>query len=186
MDHLLTPPNPKKVKGPQGIGGWLILPAIGLILGPILICISFSEFLSEEVQQAARESASIAAYVNVVLGGQVVLLLILIVTGLLFFSKNKAAPNFYIFLLVAGVVFSIVSYVVGTDTGIKEVTEEDLRGIRRSISGAMIWIPYFLVSKRVKNTFVAKEEKYDFLNASIEEFRREEASLQNPLSLNDD
>lgn len=34
------------------------------------------------------------------------------------------------------------------------LTDADFRDLGRALAAAIIWVPYFMVSKRVKNTFV--------------------------------
>lgn len=79
-----------------------------------------------------------------------------IVLVVLFFTKNHRFPLLMIGFLVLNPVFVILDHFLGNlipfvaDMGDTESYAE----IGRAVIGAMIWVPYFMVSKRVKNTFV--------------------------------
>jgi hypothetical protein len=71
-----------------------------------------------------------------------------IVLIFLFFAKSYRFPD-----LMIAFIASYLLFVVGADV-IPEGGAESVKVLCRTIIGAVIWIPYFLVSKRVKNTFV--------------------------------
>ena len=116
--------------GPEGIGGWLILPAIGLVLSPIrllfYLCLAMS------------------MYGPTLLGVGTILIDLafmcyIIFVAIIFFLKKRWTPAAVVLLL-------IVNLVISLSTG------EIAIMARATVVGA-VWIPYFMVSKRVKNTF---------------------------------
>lgn len=134
-----------------GIRGWLILPAIGLVLGPAI--------------GAVELIAGITMYPNVAKAGYggVYAMNLLMVTGLvvfaayaamLFFRKSSNAPRTVIALLIAGLVASGALVAIGVGAGADLFAAANGRHLVFEIIGASIWIPYFRVSKRVKATFV--------------------------------
>ena len=151
---------------PKGIGGWLILPAIGLVASPVLILIAAVQDLLPAFEESAWEALTTPGsvdyhpaneamlYFALVVGiGQIAFALVL---NYLFWNKSRRVPKLFVLWLIVNVV------VVAIDTlwelQFLEVAERmDVsiyKNVGREIFHAAVWIPYFLVSKRVRNTFV--------------------------------
>jgi hypothetical protein len=106
-EHLgRTQPAPG---GPVGIGGWLILPAIGLVLSPI---IGFGRLFMAFSQVSNIEDASYRDLVGLDLLIQVGLLAFLLFVAVQFFGKKGAAPPAMIVLLLLYVLGSGLIYAV--------------------------------------------------------------------------
>lgn len=155
---------------PRGLGGWLVLVGLGVVFAPFRILLTvyqdyyvpiasgtFRDFLdpSSEVYRAGVleflifEGAANAA---------MLLLTLLLVFG--FFRTKTWFPRIYIFVILASVVVlfadSLGAMWLFPEVDSSEVFDKvTVREIGRSVVSACIWIPYMLVSKRVKNTFVA-------------------------------
>jgi hypothetical protein len=146
-----------------GIGGWLILLAIGQVLGPL-------KYLGSVVQYYIGLDSNlwtkfpIAFYGEAVL--QISLLALMCYTAYLFFTKSKAFPTFFIFEYVAGiliypvdVIFSAATLSAYTGVPVETYTAKmmDSGEVGRTIAmmiTAAVWIPYIKLSKRVSKTFV--------------------------------
>lgn len=135
----------------KGIGGWLILPAIGLILGPIIGVIGLFASLGMYQDVARAGYGGVYALELIVLFG---LLGFMIYAAIKFFGKKKDAPKIMIFLYSVSLVASLVLLGVELSAGAEEFAVETGKQLVRDIVAAAIWIPYFNVSKRVKATFV--------------------------------
>lgn len=147
---------------PSGIGGWLVLPAIGFIigipkttwelsrdLGPIFQTTTVDAFLNPEFPVGLK------LYLVAVLAGTAVLYVSMIVAAFLFFKKKRSAPGFIINFQYFSVGF--LALIAFWGTSIPDLGEEPYAQIGTAIGmaiSAAIWIPYFMRSKRVKNTFV--------------------------------
>jgi hypothetical protein len=118
-----------------GIGGWLLLPAIGLI-------VSIPMALFEAANSYRAGDAGEAAIVTVAV-------LLVAVTTIAFFQKRRWAPRVFILLLALNAVLAAVPVLLARGA----VTPGDSRDLGRATIAALIWIPYFVLSKRVKSTF---------------------------------
>ena len=73
------------------------------------------------------------------------------IAGFLLFTRNHRAPIVMVTLLAARVIVPLAEE--GYVCSIAETTY-DARGALVLVLSACLWIPYFLRSERVKNTFV--------------------------------
>jgi hypothetical protein len=154
---------------PKGLGGWLILPAIGLfiaLLGMITYFNTVSVLISGEGVWSSLTTPGSEAYhplwAPVIVSEMVAnicLVLFDVALIFLFFMKSHRFPVLMVTFIAANLLYVVGDLIV---VGfIPAVTTADharaIGELARAIGGAIIWIPYFLVSKRVKNTFVKPE-----------------------------
>jgi hypothetical protein len=151
---------------PSGIGGWLVLPLLGLVLTPLRISFSLYKdmwpIFSEGYWGALTTSTSEAYHpywaplLVFEIAGNVLLVVATLALLYFFLGKSKYAPRLMIGWLAFILVFngtdffaaSLIPAVAALDDS------ESAKELGRAAIGAVIWIPYFLVSKRVKATFV--------------------------------
>ena len=161
-----TTPDPVAGEGPRGIGGWLILPLLGLIVSPIYIA---ATLVKDYLPIFERDWAIItdpsyelyhplwAPLVIYELVGSCALGLFSLVALALMFRHDRRFPKLMIGLYLANVGFQTLDLLVAgqipaIETNLDPAAQRDLL---RSIIAALVWIPYFLRSERVRNTFVA-------------------------------
>ena len=159
-----VPAPPAATPGPAGIGGWLILPLLGFI-GTILLTgwsivqalqswgglvAIFTATEGALVQFKVPTAASLIAGILVIASAAYCLYLM--------FAKKRTMVRFatahYLILAVGGLVD------LWAGLAMERVMPEmhDPSAIKEAVRGvliAFIWIPYFQVSKRVRNTFTA-------------------------------
>jgi uncharacterized RDD family membrane protein YckC len=158
----------------EGIGGWLILVAICLILTPILITkdlgFSILPAYAPNIWNAITTpgSENYTPYFAHLLIFETLANVILFVWSILllyyFFGKKKTFPYLVIiFLLVRLSLFLVDSIATGLifhkaffDT---KGGSEFAIGLIKPLGACMVWIPYFLKSERVKNTFVIEAKR---------------------------
>jgi hypothetical protein len=134
-----------------GIGGWLVLPAIGFVLGPIIgvvgLIVAFALF--SDIARAGYGGIYALELVE-----QVGFLGFLPYAATRLFGKRANAPRVFITFLLASLGASVVLLVIELGAGAEEFALETSKQLVREVISAAIWIPYFRVSKRVKATCV--------------------------------
>lgn len=152
--------------GLSGLGGWLIPVQIGLYLtivvtGVNLILYSIPSLSSETWTLFTSKESE---YYHSLLGPlivyeftcQVVSIIFIIYILVNFYSKKRIVPTLMIIFYAGSLVLGWVDYILIQNIPlIKEMDDgSSARDLFRSILTCLIWIPYFLKSRRVKNTFV--------------------------------
>ncbi len=138
---------------PSGIGGWLILPAIGILVAPVQFVLNvFDDF----PRFALLEPGTLLHTMTMVkILAWIAFAILATMTAVQFFTRRKNAPRLYRALLGGQLLFFVAAYwamafffdapMINVDTGIT---------VGMLLAACMIWIPYFLYSVRVRNTFV--------------------------------
>ena len=135
---------------PAGIEGWLLLPAIGLVLAPIkgAVMLFITWRLVQLVQpELARDPRF---WISGLLDGAVIVALLGV--SIVFFKKRRAAVSAMIALMVALVVTDLVQAALSAAMLKGAEPAQPVMPVRQFIYAA-IWIPYFRRSARVRNTF---------------------------------
>lgn len=158
-DRPLAPPAPMK------IGGWLILVAIGLIVTPFkIVSVMFANqwpFLRDGHWERLTNADSSdyhplwAPLIVFEIVGNIGLLVLAAITLALFFKKSKRTPKFAITWYAVGPAFLLLDELLGNliPAVASNSPASGLTELARATVVAAIWIPYFLVSDRVKKTF---------------------------------
>lgn len=165
-ENSLQPSQSNNDYHPQldGLGGWLIILAISILISPIILSYTIIDAISElrplweplTSPQSPYYIDGLATLVTTELTVNALFTLLFLYIIFLFFTKHRHFPKFLIFALAANLLFLLVD-----DFWVKMIlspyTEtddpEDLRDILLSGIRCVIWIPYLLNSKRVKSTF---------------------------------
>lgn len=151
----------------KGLGGWLILVGIGVIISPIQLLVTYIPIYNifEDGTWEALTTVGSEAY-NPLWGplliGEIVYNAAMVAVSIyliyLFFSKHHLFPKVYIAIVAVSLVFIpldawLVTKVLPTEPMFDPETAKEF--MRAFVSGC-IWVPYMLISKRVKLTFVEK------------------------------
>jgi Protein of unknown function (DUF2569) len=147
----------------EGIGGWLIWVAIILVRAPIAICVtlfrSVFPFLRHDtwIGLTTKDSEAYhplwAPVIVSELTVNFMFLALALYTLVLFFRRKQLFPKFMIGLMLANLIWEVLLGFV-----LKQIP--DAAGDSLVFVGAIglvlacgIWIPYLMVSKRVRATF---------------------------------
>ncbi len=152
----------------EGLGGWLVLVGIGVVLSPIRmvsqVLPGYNAMFADGSFAAVTTPGSEAyhplwaplliceIFVNCAL------VLVWVYIAFQFFGKKARFPALYISVFCFTIAFQVIDAWAFTLVmpGEKMFDAESSIELSRSVIGALIWIPYMLVSKRVKATFVRR------------------------------
>jgi Protein of unknown function (DUF2569)/GYF domain 2 len=143
-----------------GIRGWLVVVAIGQVLGLLKSLVSLGQYYSTmngQLWKRFPEAFWGEAAMNVVSVG------VILYTIVLFFRRSRLFPRFFIFQMIGFIflplidlfwVASMIALVTNAPVSKYLLLEErDIGAVAASVLAAAIWIPYILCSRRVANTF---------------------------------
>jgi hypothetical protein len=149
------------------IGGWLILVAIGITLSPLRIATNifippdfFNSYLWSGLTNfdASSRSMLTALLMFFELVTNVFLLVFSILIIALFFHRRSILPRMIIIFYTIHLVYLILDNFFAINLQPDLFSSADKATAFSTIFGALfayiIWVPYFLISKRVKRTFV--------------------------------
>ncbi|MEE4244849.1 MAG: DUF2569 domain-containing protein [Kangiellaceae bacterium] len=150
----------------KGLGGWLILVGIGLLISPIRLGSSYIPMYYELFTDGTFDvltdpmSDVFHPFWAPLLISEAVFNTLLVLASVylifLFFRKSYLFPKVYIALIVTSLVFIPLDAWLGSFVLPDEpiFDQEIITELSRVLLSAAIWIPYMLRSERVKLTFV--------------------------------
>lgn len=150
---------------PSGIGGWLYLVAIGLCLTPIRLGAEIVQGLRplQPVTWHAVTTPGTRAYhplFGPLIVGELVanaaLLVSAIVLLYLFFAKRRAFPGAMMAFLVVRLLIQIADMLVARmiPAAAAAIGPAAFAALGSGLLVVVIWVPYFLKSRRVAATFI--------------------------------
>jgi hypothetical protein len=158
------PPSVDAPAGLNGIGGWLILLAIGHVLLPLrflktgvdLIFTTMNtnswRSLTDPIEPTYHAWWAPTLLFELFFNLGALIFAALLLT--LFFTKRAAWPRAYVLFLIVNLMGAIIDIVVaGRIPAAAQSVVTSISSLVPSIVAAAIWIPYVLLSKRVKATF---------------------------------
>jgi transglutaminase-like putative cysteine protease len=158
-------PREPEAGAPVGLGGWLILVGIGVVLSPFLLSSTLGEFrayFANAVYSVVGNQFSSgwrSLVLKVIIDATIFLTTAQIVLSVLlvalFFTRHRLFPLMYVVLrcsevlLIIFILVLLVQLLGGDSKGVVQTTG----ALVRSIIQAAIWCTYMLMSKRVRATF---------------------------------
>jgi hypothetical protein len=148
-----------------GLGGWLILVGVGLVLSPLRLVLNLQRSVGVFALwkwNALTHSDGMsyhpmwAPLLIFELLGQITLIILALFVLVSFWQKRRVFPRWFIALLVINTFF-VIGDVFGlelVDKGSVTTRATHLRSFFQVTIACGIWIPYMCNSRRVKLTFV--------------------------------
>jgi len=138
----------------EGIGGWLILVAIGLALAPLSclhgMIVDLRVLYGRSYQTHLGARPGLAALVLYEAATNTIFLFAILALNLLFYLKKKAFPFWMITYLVCHLALIFIDHIAA----LRFYPHSSPASLLQSLVGTVIWIPYYLRSERVTATFV--------------------------------
>ena len=150
----------------EGLGGWLILVGLGIVVSPLRMIAEYYPMYRDLFANGDFELLTTPGTEYYIPGmvpllySELLINCLLVVAwvciAFLFFTKRKLFPKTYIGILAFTVSFILVDTVaVGLVIPDIEMFDPDtVKELGKAAVTAAIWIPYTMVSERVKATFV--------------------------------
>jgi len=151
----------------EPLGGWLILLLIGLFFTPVIAIINL--FDTRYLTIAAWHNAGKYSYANALKAhiifkvcGMVIIGCYAIFCLVLFLTRRDITPKYMIGYLAFNLIFHVADYIIISSVSRMAISPDFVRDIISSLIAAAIWIPYFLKSVRVQQTFIVPYPPYNY------------------------
>ena len=153
-------------KNLEGLGGWLVLVGLNIIYSPLRIIADVFSVYSDLFSDGSWEALTTPGtedynplWAPILIGEMAInggLVLAWIFVVVLFFSKKKEFPKWFIGTLLFNLAFILIDALAVKSVLPNEPVfdAETVKEVGRTLIYMVIWVPYMLVSKRVKTTFV--------------------------------
>jgi len=164
QDPSATKPQLTEDSRLNGLGGWLGLVGFGLVVSPVLLTYRLWTGLQLVRVLIRRLNARHTEYNGLLVDDEIqflifsafittVLLAGLVYLNFLFFKKKKIFPKVFIIFLVLYFAVSLLMY-WANPSGDLQVQTALAGTVGISFIQGIVWVSYFLSSRRVKATFV--------------------------------
>ncbi|MEM6632508.1 MAG: DUF3857 domain-containing protein [Bacteroidota bacterium] len=165
------PPSFPEAENRQ-IGGWLILPTIGLCLSPLAYLVTifegnyFNRYTWDVLADSIVEDTTLlSGVICLEIFVAILFLVFSVLVLILFFKRRTSVPRLVTILFLAGLIWPIMdSFLVeALFPGYlgEEAWEETYKNFFTDGIGVAIWVPYFNLAKRVKHTFCNRWQEGD-------------------------
>lgn len=148
----------------NGIGGWLILPVLGLILNPfsnvreIFECSHLIFSLNNWMLFSDATSAGFHPFRGTFVLLEIVMLIAFLIFNILLlvllFKKKRSFPILYVYFIWTVCLWSISDNIIAFLLISEPITKTDIRGMVSIGLATVIWSLYFFKSERVKAIFI--------------------------------
>lgn len=149
----------------QGIRGWLVLPAIGVVVTPIRLVVDFigttDPFAADTWAALTTHGGAAyhplwAPFLLFELGANLALIVCSLLLAVLFFQRRRSVPLVYSTFLLGcfGVQAADLLFAAALPAASAAVDAGAWGKLFGGLFGVVAWIAYFRVSRRVQSTFI--------------------------------
>lgn len=153
-------------QGISGLGGWLILVQLGIYVTIILLLVQLIQY---NIPAFGAETWDILTSADstyyhplwkplIIFEGLYNVLFLVFCFYILFsfYGKKQILPRLMIIFYSASVLVGIIDWILLYQIPLTREMEDgsSMRDILKSVFTCLIWVPYFVKSVRVKNTFI--------------------------------
>lgn len=143
----------------EGVGGWLILVAVGLAIAPLLLLrtillVNIQFLYAARYQDYLTGHPAVAGLAALELITNVILLVLVAVLNYLFFSKKKVFPTYMIFYLFLQLFLLLADCIALHLMFPSADLTSNYAALAHSLLVTSVWTPYYIRSRRVKATFI--------------------------------
>ncbi|EKN4879337.1 DUF2569 family protein [Yersinia enterocolitica] len=137
------------------IGGFLFLPLIGLVVTAASYLFAMTDAFRVMTKNYSHLNVNAKIFFMLSLAIYIVCFLFSVTVLSFFLKKKKFLPKLYILFLISVVAtMSLNIYMLYMLIPDVKIGYNELVPIFRNVISALIWIPYFITSVRVKRTFI--------------------------------
>jgi magnesium-transporting ATPase (P-type) len=151
----MAPPYPHL----EGLSGWLILLGLALIFSPFLVIstifranLPFISSMGHRSVQSAHPILGVLVFSELIMNTVFIIALVILI--ILFFRRDHRFPNWTIVYYAGHAVLIALNHMAFTLAIPDSNLAAGRAAVVRAAIGACIWIPYLLLSRRVKVTFI--------------------------------
>ncbi len=162
-----VPARPAPEGAPRGLGGWLIVPAIGILVSPLRLLKDIADMLPSynpstwaelTVSGGAHYNAWLAPILLAEMGVNIALVALSLTLIVLFFRRRSSLPRAFVAFAAFSIGFRALDLIACgllPNIGGAGGAADWAMLVRDSVS-SLLWSWYFLVSRRVAATFVER------------------------------
>jgi hypothetical protein len=155
---------------PKGIGGWLVLPALGLPISLFRMGRDVYQLMPSYTTNAwfaltdpagANYHPLAGALLTFELVANAALIVLSVTTLVLFFRRRSSLPTVYVAFLAAAFTTLLIDdlFALQVPAAAAAVTPKEWGALLRTLLFSGIWIAYFRRSERVRATFVERRHR---------------------------
>ena len=152
-------------RGPEGLGGWLIVLGFGICLTPLRLCASLYAIwvpLGRDGGWRLLFDAGGDPMLRALLGFELIanpaMIAASVCVAALFLTRSPHFPWAFAGFVAGAILIQAIDLGMARQVSVVDAMPSlrDMTELSRSLIYAAIWIPYVFLSARVRNTFVAR------------------------------
>ncbi|SEL40548.1 DUF3857 domain-containing protein [Parapedobacter koreensis] len=144
----------------ERVGGWLILPLLTFLVSPVVISISLitSGYFDAAIwngHQGAPSNIPFKLLIAFELTGNLIIMGLSVICAIFMLKRKAMLPPLAIGFYLLNFVFVLFDFLLPqVIPGLKASPIGDVSSVIKAFVFAAVWIPYFMLSSRVRETFV--------------------------------